>query len=246
MPLLREHGFLPDLAAIPADIASRAKLIFVNYPNNPTGAVASRQFYEDLLAFAQTYKIVVAQDNTYSEIAYDGYQPLSFLQVPGALEVGVEFHSLSKTFNMTGWRIGFVAGRREVVEALRSVKANLDSGAFQAVQEAGIVALLESQTAVADNKRVYQERRDTLVEGLRSAGLAVQAPQATFYLWVSVPEGYTSASFVGALIDEAGVVCTPGNGFGQYGEGYIRMALTADSARLHEAASRIKTLLAKR
>lgn len=243
MPLLRENDFLPDLNAIPGDILSRAKLMFINYPNNPTGAVADIQFYERVVEFATKHNIVVAQDNTYSEIAYDGYKPLSFLQVPGAMDVGVEFHSLSKTFNMTGWRIGFIAGRREIVEALRSVKANLDSGAFQAVQEAGIEALLNAAAAVEENRRVYQERRDTLVEGLRAAGIAAWAPKATFYIWARVPEGYTSASFVGTLIDRAGIVCTPGNGFGKYGEGYVRMALTADVSRLKEAARRIKEMM---
>ncbi|MCL5265501.1 MAG: LL-diaminopimelate aminotransferase [Chloroflexi bacterium] len=243
MPLLRENGFLPDLKAIPEDIAARARLMFVNYPNNPTGAVATWEFYEQVVEFARKHNVVVAQDNTYSEIAYDGYEPLSLLQVPGAAEVGIEFHSLSKTFNMTGWRIGFVAGRHEVVDALRSVKANLDSGAFQAVQEAGIEAMLNSQAAVRANIKVWQERRDVLIEGLRAAGLAAEAPKATFYIWTPVPEGYTSASFVSMLIEKAGVVCTPGNGFGKYGEGYARMALTADVSRLREAADRIKQIL---
>ncbi len=243
MPLLRENNFLPDLKAIPSAILSRAKLMFINYPNNPTGAVATFEFYEQVVEFAKKHNIIVAQDNTYSEIAYDGYKPLSFLQVPGAKEVGVEFHSLSKTFNMTGWRIGFIAGRHEIVDALRSVKANLDSGAFQAVQEAGIEALLNSEASVVENNRVYQERRDTLVEGLRAAGVDASAPKATFYIWAPVPQGYDSASFVGMLIDKAGIVCTPGNGFGKYGEGYVRMALTADVSRLKEAVKRIKEIM---
>ena len=243
MPLLRENGFLPDLGAISRDVAARAKLMFINYPNNPTGAVATFEFYERVVEFAREHSIIVAQDNTYSEVSYDGYLPLSFLQVPGAKETGVEFHSLSKTFNMTGWRIGFVVGRHEVVEALRSIKANLDSGAFQAVQEAGVEALLNSQAAVEENRSVYQQRRDVLIEGLRAAGLKVEPPKASFYVWAQVPEGHDSASFVSFLIEKAGVVCTPGSGFGKHGEGYVRMALTAEVERLKEATGRIRQAL---
>ncbi|MBI4322160.1 MAG: LL-diaminopimelate aminotransferase [Chloroflexi bacterium] len=244
MPLLRRNGFMPDLAAIPGEVARKAKLMYVNYPNNPTGAVASYEFYEQVVAFARENNIVLAQDNTYSEICYDGYLPLSVLQVPGAKEVAVEFHSLSKTYNMTGWRIGFVVGHPQVVEALRSTKANLDSGAFQAVQEAGIEALLNSQAAVEESRRVYQQRRDVLIEGLRAAGIDVEPPKASFYVWLQVPKGYDSALFVSLLIEKAGVVCTPGNGFGKHGEGYVRMALTAEVDRLQEAAQRIGQVLA--
>jgi LL-diaminopimelate aminotransferase len=244
MPLRRDNGFLPDLTAIPEAIRRRAKLMFINYPNNPTGAVAPPSFYRDVVEFAERNNIVVAQDNTYSEIAYDGYRPPSFLEVPGAREVGVEFHSLSKTFNMTGWRIGFAVGRRDVVDALRRIKSNLDSGAFQAVQEAGITALSLAEGLTARNCQVYQRRRDILVRGLRKVGLAVDAPRATFYVWPHVPDGYDSASFVTALIDRAGVACIPGNGFGAEGEGYVRFALTADSRRLREAAERLATVLA--
>lgn len=244
MPLLRENAFLPDLDAIPEDVARKARLMYLNYPNNPTGGVATRDFYERVVEFALKYGVIVAQDNTYSEIAFDGYRPISFLEVPGAKDVGVEFHSLSKTFNMTGWRCGFVVGRAEIVDALRRVKSNLDSGAFQAVQEAGVVALTSSPDAVAvRNSAVYQERRDVLVEALRAAGLSVEMPRATFYVWPKVPEGYTSASFVGLLIDRAGIVCTPGSGFGRHGEGFVRFALTADRSRLLEAVERIKTAL---
>ncbi len=244
MPLRRENGFLPDLEAIPNDIRRRAKLMFINYPNNPTGAVAPASFFADVVKFATRSNIIVAQDNTYSEIAFDGYRPPSFLEVPGAKEVGVEFHSLSKTFNMTGWRIGFVAGRANVVDALRRVKSNLDSGAFQAVQEAGITALSLAEEISAKNSRVYQRRRDILVSGLRKIGLDVDLPQATFYVWPRVPRGYDSASFVSTLIERAGVACIPGNGFGTEGEGYVRFALTADAKRLREACSRLGTTLA--
>jgi len=239
MPLRRENGFLPDLAAIPESILKRARLIFVNYPNNPTGAVAPLSFFADLVGFAKRHNLIVAQDNTYSEISYDGYRAPSFLEVPGARDVGVEFHSLSKTFNMTGWRLGFVAGRREVVEALRQVKSNLDSGAFQAIQEAGILALSLADEIGTKNNRIYQRRRDILISGLRQVGLEVETPKSTFYVWPRVPEGYTSADFVSTLIDKAGIACIPGNGFGKEGEGYVRFALTADAKRLDEAVSRL-------
>lgn len=239
MPLLKGNGFLPDLSAIPTDVASRAKLMFLNYPNNPTGAVAPIEFYSRVIEFATRHNVIVAQDNTYSEIGFGGYRPPSFLEVPGASEVGVEFHSLSKTFNMTGWRIGFVAGNPEVVESLRKVKANLDSGAFQAVQEAGIVALSRAEEVATKNSRVYERRRNVLVKALRKAGIQVEVPKASFYVWAEVPSGHTSASFVSLLIEKAGIVCTPGSGFGEHGEGFVRFALTATAERLREAADRI-------
>lgn len=243
MPLRKENGFLPDLSAIPDEIRRRAKLMFINYPNNPTGAVAPLSFYRDVVEFAARYHIVVAQDNTYSEIGYDGYRAPSLLEVPGAKDVGLEFHSLSKTFNMTGWRIGFVAGRADLVDALRRIKSNLDSGAFQAVQEAGIVALSLADQIRERNNRVYQRRRDILVKGLRKAGLEVDSPKATFYVWPRVPAGHDSASFVSNLIEQAGVACIPGSGFGKEGEGYVRFALTADARRLEEAGARLLATL---
>jgi LL-diaminopimelate aminotransferase len=243
MPLRRENGFLPDLEAIPDDIRRRARLMFINYPNNPTGAVAPLSFYKDVVRFADRHNIVVAQDNTYSEVAFDGYRPASLLQVDGAKEVGIEFHSLSKTFNMTGWRIGFVVGNARVVDALRRIKSNLDSGAFQAVQVAGITALGIADQVSARNSQTYRRRRDILVRGLRRAGLEVDSPRATFYVWPRVPAGYDSAGFVSTLIEQAGVACIPGNGFGKEGEGYVRFALTADASRLLEACERLaKTL----
>ncbi|HVC34557.1 MAG TPA: aminotransferase class I/II-fold pyridoxal phosphate-dependent enzyme, partial [Chloroflexota bacterium] len=238
------NAFLPDLDAIPESIRPRARLMFINYPNNPTGAVAPLDFYRDVVAFAQRYNIVVAQDNTYSEISFDGYRPPSFLEVPGAKDVGVEFHSLSKTFNMTGWRIAFAVGRADVVDALRKIKSNLDSGAFQAVQEAGITALSLADEISARNSKVYQRRRDVLIRGLQHAGLTVDAPRATFYVWPRVPSGYDSAGFVSMLIERTGIVGTPGNGFGPEGEGYIRFALTADVGRLREATARLAVALA--
>lgn len=244
MPLRRDNDFLPDLDAIPSSIRDRARLMFINYPNNPTGAVAPLEFYREVVDFARRHNIIVAQDNTYSEISFDGYRPPSFLEAPGAKDVGIEFHSLSKTFNMTGWRIAFAVGRADVVEALRKVKSNLDSGAFQAVQDAGITALSMAEEISAHNSKIYQRRRDVLIRGLRKIGLSVEAPRATFYVWPRVPEEYDSAGFVSRLIERAGIVCTPGNGFGKQGEGYVRFALTADVSRLREAITRLASALA--
>ncbi len=242
MPLKGENAFLPDLEAIPSDVADKARLMFINYPNNPTGATAELDFYEKVVAFAKKHQIIVISDAAYTEMAFDGYLAPSFLQVPGALEVGMEIHSLSKTYNMTGWRLGWAAGRSEVVEALGRIKSNVDSGAFQAVQWAGIEALEGDQTCVEDMKALYTVRRDVLVNGLREAGLKVNPPKATFYLWVTVPQGYTSAEFCTKLLEEAGIVCTPGNGFGPSGEGYARFTLAQEADRLQEAVRRIKGL----
>ncbi len=240
MPLLEEKGFLPDLESIPSDVAKKTKLMFLNYPNNPTSAVADRNFFEKVVDFAKAYEIVVCHDAAYTEIAFDGYHPVSFLEVKGAKDVGIEFHSLSKTYNMTGWRIGFAVGNRDVIAALGKVKTNIDSGIFQAIQYAGIEALEGDQTCVEEMKRIYQERRDILVKGLREAGLSVEPPRATFYLWIRVPEGYTSKEFASHLLGNAGIVVTPGVGFGEHGEGFIRMAMTVGRDRLIEAVERIK------
>ncbi len=242
LPLVRENAFLPDLGAIPPDVARRAKILFLNYPNNPTGATAERGFFEKVLEFAREYDVVVCHDAAYTEMAFDGYRPMSFLELPGAKEVAIEFHSLSKTYNMTGWRLGFVVGNAEVLAALGQVKSNVDSGAFNAVQEAGITALEADQGCVAQMQRIYQERRDVLIEGLRSAGLTPETPKATFYVWCPVPTGFTSQAFTSLLLREAGIVTTPGSGFGPPGEGYVRMALTVNKERLAEAVERIRKL----
>lgn len=242
MPLLKENDFLPDLEAIPDDVADSAKIMFLNYPNNPTGACADYAFFEKVVAFAKKHRIIVAHDAAYSEMGYDGYRPISFLEVEGARDVGVEFHSLSKTFNMTGWRIGFAIGNADILDALGQVKANVDSGAFNAVQEAGMAALDSDQSFVAHMQSVYQERRDILVSGLRALGLAVDEPKASFYVWCATPKGMKSAAFTKLLLEQAGIVTTPGNGFGEPGEGYVRFALTVDGDRLHEALARMKAL----
>ena len=241
MPLKEENGFLPVLEDIPAKICKKAKIMFINYPNNPTGAVADRGFFERVIEFAKKYNIIVAHDAAYSEMYYEE-KPMSFLELPGAKEVGVEFHSLSKTYNMTGWRVGWVCGNPEIVKGLSLVKDNYDSGVFQAMQEAAIMALNGPQDCVEDMRKVYKGRRDALVEGLVKLGWDVKKPKATFYVWAHVPNGYTSANTVAKLLDEAGIVCTPGNGMGPSGEGYVRFALTVDVSRIQEALSRINKI----
>ena len=242
LTLRKENGFLPDLSEIPKEVAKKAKLLFINYPNNPTSAIAEKSFFEEVVSFARRYEIIVCHDAAYSEIAFDGYQPLSFMEVDGAKEVGIEFHSLSKTFNMTGWRIGFAVGHSEIVSALGRLKTNIDSGVFQAIQEAGTEALIHFDTPFPEIISIYERRRDVLVKGLREIGLDVDLPRATFYVWFPVPRGYTSAQFATLLIEKAGIVVTPGNGFGEGGEGYIRMALTVDEKRLKEAIERLKRI----
>ncbi len=239
MPLLRKNDFLPDFEGIPEEIAKRAKLMYLNYPNNPTAAVAEIDFFDRVVAFARKHRILVCHDAAYTEMAFDGYRPRSFLEAQDAKEVGLEFHSLSKTYNMTGWRVGFAVGNREAVEGLGAVKSNVDSGVFQAVQLAGQTALTHDQTCVEDMQETYSRRRDLMVKGLREAGLEVNNPRATFYLWVRVPGDLTSAEFAARLLDK-GVVVTPGNGFGEPGEGYFRIALTQKRERLEEALERIK------
>ena len=238
MPLKESNGFLPDLNAIPEDISKKAKIIFINYPNNPTAAMAPRSFYEEVVDFAKKYNIIVAHDAAYSEIYYRE-KPMSFLEVPGAKEVGVEFHSLSKTYNMTGWRIGFAVGNAEVIKGLGMVKDNYDSGAFQAIQEAGIAALKGTQEPVEQLRKMYKERRDVLCDGLARLGWNVTKPGATFYVWAHTPKGFSSAETVAKLLDDAGIVCTPGNGLGASGEGYVRFALTVEVPRIKEALERI-------
>ena len=242
MDLLKQNDFLPDLSAIPQEVAHSAKMMFINYPNNPTAAVATAEFFKEVVAYAEKHKIIVCHDAAYTEMAFDGYRPISFLETDGAKEVGIEFHSLSKTYNMTGWRIGFAVGRSEVIQALGQVKSNIDSGAFQAVQIAGIAALEGDQGCVDEMNNEYTARRDILVKGLIDLGLSVEKPKATFYVWIGVPKGYTSSEFTSHLLLKAGVVCTPGNGFGAAGEGYVRMALTVGQKRMKEAIERIRSI----
>ena len=240
MPLTKANGFLPDLNAIPKDVAKKAKLMWLNSPNNPTSVIMTKDYFKRAIEFAQEHQIIICHDAAYSEIYYDGKRPASFMEVDGAKDVGVEFHSLSKTYNMTGWRLGFAVGNKDVLAALGKVKSQLDSGVFEAVQAAGITAL-ELPDSVTDGiRKIYQERRDTLIPGLKKLGLEVDAPPAAFYIWVTVPKGYTSASFTAHLLEKAGIVTTPGNGFGAPGKGYIRMTVCTTKERLAEAVERIK------
>lgn len=240
MPLKEENGFLPDYTAIPQRVLMNAKMMFINYPNNPTAASATKDFFSETVNLADKYNIIVCHDAAYSEIYYDGKKPLSFMETDGAKDVGIEFHSLSKTYNMTGWRVGFAVGNSEVLAGLGKIKTNLDSGIFQAIQEAAIVALETEENVLSQNRGVYQERREVLYNGLVGIGLKVKKPSAGFYLWVKVPEGFDSSGFSAILLEKAGVLATPGNGFGAPGEGYIRFALTVPAERISEAVERIK------
>lgn len=241
MPLLKENAFLPDLAAIPESVARAAKIMVLNYPNNPLTAVADLDFFAKVVDFAKEYEIIVIHDVAYSELAYDGYRPVSFLQVPGAKDVGVEFHSLSKTYNMAGCRIAFIVGNSKVVDALRRLKSNIDYGIFQPVQIAGIAALTGPQDCVRETAMIYQQRRDILVDGLNAAGWTVEKPKATMFVWAALPNGFSDAGeFTRQLIRETGVVVTPGSAFGQQGEGYVRIAMVCADDRLQEAVRRIQ------
>ena len=242
MPLREENNFLPDLNRIPKRILQKAKLMFINYPNNPTSAVAPREFFEEVIKLAFKYNIIVCHDASYTEIYYDK-KPLSFMQFDGAKEVGIEFHSLSKTYNMTGWRIGFAVGNSHVLAGLGKVKTNLDSGVFQAIQEAAIAGLGLDQKMLLPIRNTYRQRRDILYNGLKKLGMHLLKPDATFYLWVKVPPRFDSMRFVTHLLDQAGVLSTPGNGFGDAGEGYVRFALTARVTRIQEAVERIGGIL---
>jgi LL-diaminopimelate aminotransferase len=242
MPLRRENRFLPDLDAIPPDVARRAKLLYLNYPNNPTAACAPLEFFSRVVAFARRYAVLVCHDAMYSELRFDGYEPPSFLEVEGAREIGVEFHSLSKTYSMTGWRIGFCVGNAQGLAGLLKIKTNVDSGVFQAVQQAGIAALTGPQDLAERYRKTYQERRDVVVRGLSALGWEVEAPKATFFVWAPVPKGLDSRTFATQLLDQVGVVVTPGVGFGPSGEGFYRVALTVPVARLAEAMDRLKSL----
>jgi len=239
MPLTEDNDFLPDLDRIPGNIARKAKILWINYPNNPTAAVAGLEFFERVVAFAKKYDIAVCHDGPYTEVAFDGYRPVSFLETAGAREAGVEFHSLSKSYNMTGWRVGMVVGNARIIDALRRVKSNLDSGIPQAIQHAAIEALTGPQDCVSEHNAIYQRRRDRLLQTLSQIGLKAKPPRASLYIWARVPDGYTSLEFVTSLLEEAGVVVTPGISYGKHGESYIRLSLTIPDERLEEALARL-------
>jgi LL-diaminopimelate aminotransferase len=243
LPLREANGFMPDLDSIPARVLDRANLLFLNYPNNPTGAVVERGFFERAAAFAKENELVVVHDNAYSEIAFDGYEPPSFLSTEGAKEVGVEIFSLSKGWNMTGWRVGWLVGNADVVDSYRRLKTNLDSGMFEALQLAAVSALTDARDFPREMSEIYRRRRDLMIDALGRIGLPADSPRATPYIWVHVPDGYTSESFTELMLEEAGVVVSPGPSFGPSGEGYVRISLTVPDERLEEAANRIASSL---
>ncbi|QLE55233.1 pyridoxal phosphate-dependent aminotransferase [Nostoc sp. TCL26-01] len=240
MPLKAENQFLPDLSIIPEEIARKAKMLWINYPNNPTGALATWELFAELVAFCRQYDILLCHDHAYSEMAYDGYKPPSILQIPGAKDVAIEFHSLSKSYNMTGWRIGFAVGNAYAISGLSQVKTNVDSGVFKAIQKAAIAAYSTDEAELKAVMSVYQNRRDIIVKGLQSLGWPIAPPKATLYVWVPVPAGYSSTEFATLLLDKCGILVPPGNGYGASGEGYFRIALTIADERLAEAIQRMQ------
>ena len=242
MPLTAANHWLPDLEAIPEEVAQRATLMWLNYPNNPTAAVADRDFLERAVAFCRRHEIILCHDAPYSEIAFDGYRPLTLFEIPGAKEIGLEFHSLSKTFNMTGWRIGWVCGRADLVALIGQLKTNIDSGIFQAVQWAAIEALNGGDQETRAACDVYARRHELVADTLNDLGWSIKPPRATFYVWAPVPKGYDSIGFASHVLDEVGVNITPGVGFGAHGEGYFRLSVTAPDARLEEAMARMRKL----
>ncbi|MBI5078943.1 LL-diaminopimelate aminotransferase [Candidatus Saganbacteria bacterium] len=240
LPLTDGNNFLPELNGIPKNILKKSKLLFINYPNNPTGAVAEIAFFEKCVKFAKDNNLLLVSDLAYSEMGFDGYRPRSVLEVPGAKEAAIEFHSLSKTYNMTGWRIGMAVGNKEAVQALAAIKSNVDSGAFRAIQLAAAEALTGPQDSVRENNRIFEERRNILIDGLNSLGWKLKKPKATFYVWAPVPKGETSVSFAEKLLEKCAVLAVPGNGYGACGEGFVRFAITVPRERITEAIARMR------
>ncbi len=240
--LKAENNFLPDLDSISEEVLQKAKLFFFNYPNNPTTATADMVFFDKVAKFCKKHDIIAVHDNAYSQITYDGYKSPSFLSAKGAMDIGIELYSHSKTYNMTGWRLGFAVGNKALIQGLGKVKSNVDSGVFDAIQIAGIAALNFPQTNVEETNKIYEERRNALIEGLKAMSLGVKLPKATFYIWAPVPKSFSSISFAKLLLEEAGIVATPGVGFGEAGEGYIRFALTKPVEKIKEAVERMKKL----
>jgi LL-diaminopimelate aminotransferase len=240
LPLIPQLGFVPDLDAIDPAVLARAKMIFLSYPNNPTGAVVDIEFFARVVDFARKHDIVVVHDNAYADITFDGYVAPSFLQTPGAKDVGIELFSLSKSYNMTGWRVGAVLGNKDVIDAYWRLKTNIDSGMFGAVQAAGVAALTGPQDSVRELCQTYARRRDLLIAALRRVGLHADPPKATIYVWVPVPEGHTSGSFADLVLTQADVIVSPGAAYGPSGEGYVRLSLTVPDERLEEAVQRIE------
>jgi LL-diaminopimelate aminotransferase len=243
MPLLPENDLLPDLEAIPEDAARAATLLWINYPNNPTGATATLEFFEEVVAFARRYDILICHDNPYCDVTFDGYQAPSLLEVPGAMDVSLEFNSLSKTYNMAGWRVGMAVGSPVAVEALARTKTNIDSGIFRAIQDAAVVALTGDQTWLEERNEIYRQRRDLILATLAEVGMEAREAQASLYIWTKVPEGHTSLGFHTKLLEEAGVSIAPGSAFGDHGEGYMRISLGQATGRVEEAMDRLSKLM---
>ncbi len=240
MPLLEENGFLPDFDKIPEDVARKAKLMFLNYPNNPTGAVCDLEFYQKAVDYCKKYDILLCSDQAYCEMTYDGYKAPSVLEAKGAKDVAIEFFSHSKSYNMTGWRVGFIAGNEKAIEALGTIKNNIDSGCFKAIQEAATQAYSAPKSQIEELNKMYKERKEVMEKGLRELGWDVKPSRATFYLWLKAPEGFTSEEFATVLLEKAHIVVPPGNGYGKYGEGYFRIALTKPVDVLQKALDRMK------
>jgi LL-diaminopimelate aminotransferase len=241
MPMNESNDWMADFESTPADVLAKAKMMFLSYPNNPSSAIATPEYFDRAIAFAKKHDLLIVHDNAYSEIAFDGYRPPSFLERPGAKDVAIELFSCSKAYNMTGWRIAFAAGNAEAIKAFGTVKSNIDSGAFTAVQDAAIEAMLGPQDDVAQMCALYQRRRDLVMDALDSIGLSARLPKGTIYVWAKIPDGYTSAQYAGELLDKVGVIVAPGNSYGPDGEGYIRISLATPDDRLVEALERIKT-----
>jgi LL-diaminopimelate aminotransferase len=239
LPISPRNNFLPDLDNIPADVLEKARVLWLNYPNNPTGAVADLSFFNKAVAFAKQHNICICHDGPYSEVAFDGYKPASFMQADGAKDVGIEFHSLSKTYNMTGWRIGMAVGNPAVINSLKIIKSNIDSGIPQAIQYAAIEAFSGPQDCIKEHNEIYQRRRDLIVDTLNKMGLEAVPPKASLYIWAKVPRGFTSVEFATDLLDKVGVVVIPGIGYGQNGEGYVRLSLTIADASLLKGLNRM-------
>ena len=240
MMLSAQNDWLIDLGAIPDEVADRAKIMYFNYPSNPTTATAPREFFEDVVKFAKKHEILLVHDQAYAELAFDGYKPTSLLEIPGAKDIGVEFHTLSKTYNMAGWRVGFVVGNRHVIQGLRTLKTNLDYGLFSAIQCAAETALQLPDRYVEEVRERYRSRRDFLIQGLGELGWTIPQPKATMYLWIPCSVGMDSTTFALSVLQKTGIVVTPGNAFGAGGEGYVRISLIADHNRMSEALNRLK------
>jgi LL-diaminopimelate aminotransferase len=242
MPLLAENDFMPDLEQIPGDVADRAKLLWLNYPNNPTAGLATLEFFEKAVAFARTHDVLLCHDAPYTEVTFGDYRAPSLLQTPGALEVAIEFNSLSKSYNMAGWRVGIAAGQQEAVNALGQLKSNIDSGLFLAIQEASEAALTGDQEWIVERNAIYQLRRDIVLDAVHAAGLEARTPQATLYVWAKIPAGFSSVEFADQLLSRHAVSVAPGSAFGAHGEGYIRISLGRETEKLREAMERLKRM----